>query len=468
MSFQEEILAAIKSIQSAVGKSITLKGSDIKNVCDSNTRILHVLTIAAINVAGSKITQSIGSTNLRKLIKALNDGTDVSFSNDDLSKIAYEVNYLCKQSKTSQNDASNTVLSSSSNWIQFPPILEGFSWGDGVGPRHTGVPGASSNHKGVDLRLPSGNLVYSVGKGVVSHAGWQDSSNHKKGFGLYVEITHGNGYVTRYGHLSEVRVTLNQQVVPGSAIGLSGSTGTSSGPHVHFEMRKDGKVLDPKLYLAKFERGASDSKKVVKVSSKQLASDWADVILAEVKSRGNARVRACFPDTDGIIDLLTIEGAVNVSDGTMRLALINGSYCGPFQCDINAWASGPAKFSRLKLTTTEQLRSATANMLKGGPTDLAVMGPGIVEFWNTTWREFDSLSKSGYRDRTGKVIYKRRSPAEIAAVPTTAQMMYMLHNQGQGGCQVIYDRQNPATRLIRGKAQKQSTMAVAVGNVVVQ
>jgi murein DD-endopeptidase MepM/ murein hydrolase activator NlpD len=79
----------------------------------------------------------------------------------------------------------------------------------------------------------------------VTVAGWPDNS----GYGNRVMIDHGNGYVTLYGHMSRIDVTVGQTVNRGDRIGLEGSTGRSTGPHLHFEVRKGGATVNPLLYL---------------------------------------------------------------------------------------------------------------------------------------------------------------------------------------------------------------------------
>ena len=79
--------------------------------------------------------------------------------------------------------------------------------------------------------------------GTVETAGWNG------GYGKMVEIDHGNGYSTRYGHLSEIDVKAGQQVKIGQIIGKVGSTGRSTGPHLHYETRIDGDAVDPQKFL---------------------------------------------------------------------------------------------------------------------------------------------------------------------------------------------------------------------------
>lgn len=102
-----------------------------------------------------------------------------------------------------------------------------------------------SVHDGVDLAAPSGTPLNAVGAGTVVAAGWCDC-----GLGYYVEIDHGDGLHTVYGHMaSQPTVSAGQSVAQGDTIGPVGSTGLSTGPHVHFMVRQDGVAQDPKNYL---------------------------------------------------------------------------------------------------------------------------------------------------------------------------------------------------------------------------
>ena len=98
-------------------------------------------------------------------------------------------------------------------------------------------------HPGVDLRAPRGTPVRSTGAGTVTHAG------PDAGYGNMVEIDHGDGVSSRYGHLSQVLVHVGETVATGDVIGRSGSTGRSTGPHLHYEVRLDGHPVDPERFL---------------------------------------------------------------------------------------------------------------------------------------------------------------------------------------------------------------------------
>ncbi len=104
--------------------------------------------------------------------------------------------------------------------------------------------GKTAYHSGMDFAAPTGTPIYATGDGVVTHAGWGN------GYGNYVDIDHGNGYVTRYGHASRLFVSVGDQVKANQNIAAVGSTGRSTGPHLHYEVLKNGKREDPATFLA--------------------------------------------------------------------------------------------------------------------------------------------------------------------------------------------------------------------------
>ena len=111
------------------------------------------------------------------------------------------------------------------------------------GPRRAPVRGASTYHKGVDWATATGTPVYASCGGTVAKAGWGS------GYGYVVYINHIDGRQTRYAHLSKVLVSSGQYVKQGDRIALSGNTGVSSGPHLHFEMLINGSHVNPENYL---------------------------------------------------------------------------------------------------------------------------------------------------------------------------------------------------------------------------
>jgi len=121
--------------------------------------------------------------------------------------------------------------------------ISGGRLSSGFGARRAPTKGASTNHAGVDWATPIGTTVVASNAGTVVQAGWSG------GYGYAVFINHADGRQTRYGHLSKVLVKVGQTVSQGERIALSGNTGRSTGPHVHFEIRINGSAVNPLKYL---------------------------------------------------------------------------------------------------------------------------------------------------------------------------------------------------------------------------
>ncbi len=103
--------------------------------------------------------------------------------------------------------------------------------------------GATEFHSGMDIGGDTGDLVSTPAAGVVVEASWQG------GYGNMVEINHGNGLSTRYGHLSRIGVQAGDRVQRGQPLGLVGSTGRSTGPHLHYELRLNERPINPRRFL---------------------------------------------------------------------------------------------------------------------------------------------------------------------------------------------------------------------------
>jgi len=123
------------------------------------------------------------------------------------------------------------------------PIKNKFRWTSPFGPRIDPISGKRSSHTGVDMAAPTGTPIYASMSGRVSYSGVSNV------FGIYVIINHGNGYQTMYAHMSKSLATKGQWVSQGTKIGLVGSTGYSTGPHLHFMVYKNGNLIDPKSVL---------------------------------------------------------------------------------------------------------------------------------------------------------------------------------------------------------------------------
>ena len=111
------------------------------------------------------------------------------------------------------------------------------------GVRTDPILGTAALHPGMDFRAPIGMPAKVTAPGVVVKAGWNG------GYGRMVEVDHGNGFSTRYGHLSEIDVTVGEKLDAGAVIGKTGSSGRSTGPHLHYEVRHNGEAIDPLRFL---------------------------------------------------------------------------------------------------------------------------------------------------------------------------------------------------------------------------
>ena len=125
------------------------------------------------------------------------------------------------------------------------PLAAKFRYTSMFGARRDPITGAKSNHKGVDMACPTGTPVLSSCSGTVAIAGYSNL------YGNYVVIKHVNGYQTLYGHMSKLLVKKGQWVSQGTRIGLVGSTGYSTGPHLHFTVYKNGSPIDPLSVIKK-------------------------------------------------------------------------------------------------------------------------------------------------------------------------------------------------------------------------
>jgi murein DD-endopeptidase MepM/ murein hydrolase activator NlpD len=123
------------------------------------------------------------------------------------------------------------------------PVIGEVEFTSGFGIRSDPFLGRPAMHTGLDFRAATGDPVRATANGKVATSGWMG------GYGRMVEIDHGNGLSTRYGHLSEIHVKVGDVVKIGQVIGAVGSTGRSTGPHLHYETRIDGDAVDPQKFL---------------------------------------------------------------------------------------------------------------------------------------------------------------------------------------------------------------------------
>lgn len=118
-------------------------------------------------------------------------------------------------------------------------ISSGFGW------RSHPLTGMPNLHEGLDLTVPAGSAILAAASGQVVKAGWHG------GYGMLVEIAHGRSLITRYAHAQAIHVRRGDWVGQGQMIAEVGSTGHSTGPHLHYEIRLQGQALDPRIFMVK-------------------------------------------------------------------------------------------------------------------------------------------------------------------------------------------------------------------------
>lgn len=218
-------------------------------------RILLAFTLAAsaATAAFADLVQS--PDRLEQLSKTLSQG---SYNPDDLDLPALakmnitlrsqdapiELNNasIAKKYGSSANSASRYTANSPYSWLVTHPLPDMKRVSSDFGGRTMG--GRAEHHSGLDLSAPSGTPIYATGPGIVTKSGWGT------GYGQYVEINHGNGYITRYAHASRLIARVGDQVKAGEHIANVGCTGRCTGPHLHYEVVKDGQRKNPSSYLA--------------------------------------------------------------------------------------------------------------------------------------------------------------------------------------------------------------------------
>ena len=130
----------------------------------------------------------------------------------------------------------------------------------GFGMRIDPVYGTPKMHKGLDFTAPQGTPIYATGDGQISAAGPEG------GYGNKVEINHGYGYITLYGHMARIKVRSGQRVKRGEVIGWVGSTGKSTGPHCHYEVHINGREVDP-VYFFYNDLNAEQFDRLLKIAA---------------------------------------------------------------------------------------------------------------------------------------------------------------------------------------------------------
>ena len=169
------------------------------------------------------------------------DGNTVAVLEAQNKNLAHQID----QQKSNMNELLSTLEGRSNKRSAFPDLwpTNGGTISSAYGGRTGPIAGGYDWHPGVDIAVDFGTPIYASAMGTVEQAGWNG------GYGRYVRLDHGNGYESAYGHMSGIAVVPGQVVRKGEIIGFVGSSGYSTGPHVHFEVLVDGSTIDPMYML---------------------------------------------------------------------------------------------------------------------------------------------------------------------------------------------------------------------------
>jgi murein DD-endopeptidase MepM/ murein hydrolase activator NlpD len=169
------------------------------------------------------------------LLPARTSAVDLGALNDQLARIQTQITMV-----------ANAAAQQSFELMRLPTRLPiaGAELTSTFGNRADPFAHTHAFHAGIDLAAPRGTPIASAAGGIVAFAGF------RRDYGWVVEIDHGNGLSTRYAHASELLVRAGEVVAPGDRIAMVGSTGRSTGPHLHFEVLRAGDHVDPRRYLA--------------------------------------------------------------------------------------------------------------------------------------------------------------------------------------------------------------------------
>lgn len=179
----------------------------------------------------------LGGPELRN--KSMSQETDVQ---EVIDRLADRIDNRTQQMKLLEQLIMNRSVDSNA-MLDFVPVQEGYV-SSSFGRRSDPITGRIAMHTGTDFSAPRGTPIFAVGAGVVTFSGRNGA------YGNMVEISHGDGYKTRYAHAHELKVEKGDLVSKGQQIATVGSTGRSTGPHLHFEVYRNGMAVNPARYIA--------------------------------------------------------------------------------------------------------------------------------------------------------------------------------------------------------------------------
>lgn len=197
---------------------------------------IRTLTENAYQTADT-ISSALGNVGLHVNVEFDKTATGGPLIAIDPAKFDNELGQLDEAMKTLETIKANAKMLPIANPLPGKSITSHF------GMRRDPILRRRAMHSGMDFRAPLGHPVKATGAGTVIAAGWNG------GYGRMVDIDHGNGIVTRYAHMRKITVKKGQKVRAGSVVGKVGSSGRSTGPHLHYEVRRGGKPVNPNKFL---------------------------------------------------------------------------------------------------------------------------------------------------------------------------------------------------------------------------
>lgn len=227
----------VKKISAAIPEAAALARIEARQI-EFAERMTKVANIRAQRAAAEIRKFGLDPDQLSGNIKSAQGGPFIPFFSKKKSKISDpRFNKLAAAlDRMSRMESSLAGIPTS-----MPAAVMAMS--SNYGYRRDPINGSGAMHSGIDFKGPHGTSILAAADGVVSKAGWQS------GYGKTVEITHANGLITRYAHLSRLEVITGDKVSRGSKIARMGSTGRSTGTHLHFEVRLNGKAVNPMKFL---------------------------------------------------------------------------------------------------------------------------------------------------------------------------------------------------------------------------
>lgn len=226
-----------------IRESFTVIESRLGNMGEKNTILMMVGGVEPVNAEVKKMGVG-GFPSKREFYSS-----GVEQITNEVESDVNRVRNLTELELVTYNNANKKVRSLNERLSHTPSIWPTYGWvTDGYGWRIHPVTRKRQFHKGFDIANRSGTPVIATADGVVSSTKW------RSGYGKTVVIKHGYGLTTRYAHLSRIYVRVGQSVERGQRIGTIGSTGITTGPHLHYEVRVLGRTVDPYNYLDNYKK----------------------------------------------------------------------------------------------------------------------------------------------------------------------------------------------------------------------